>query len=209
MLVPAGRVFLSFSPYNLIMARFDGFAGRTPSSQPFNTGSLMLNIRQIKQLSSQSAVGRPNQSTTQPYLSHLLYNRLYNLANLRQWSSWRHFCRAVKWKKKNKNKPHKAYTDHVGHDSTIIKMSTGYSYWFIRDLEQASPLTTACLTLKAMLRPSEAGKRRVESILVCGLLAQKQNVNVLGEALPQKIQAEGLAHPPCLEEVCDQQLQCL
>lgn len=53
MLAPAGRVFLSFSPYNLIMAGFDEFAGRTPSSQPFNMSSLMLNIRQIKQLSNQ------------------------------------------------------------------------------------------------------------------------------------------------------------
>lgn len=53
MLAPAGRVFLSFSPYNLIMAGFDEFAGRTLSSQPFNMSSLMLSIGQIKQLSNQ------------------------------------------------------------------------------------------------------------------------------------------------------------
>lgn len=43
------------------MAGFDEFAGRTPSSQPYNTGSLMLDTRQIKQLSSQ-----PGEKKTKP-----------------------------------------------------------------------------------------------------------------------------------------------
>lgn len=57
----AGSSWKSLSFFlTLIMAGFDEFAGRTPSSQPFNMSSLMLNIGQIKQLSNQPGEKKPH-----------------------------------------------------------------------------------------------------------------------------------------------------
>lgn len=93
---------------------------------------------------------KPNQTTTQPHLSHLLYNRLHNLANLRIWSSWQHFYGAEgKWREKSKQTPQGLHRPCRSVQHLLLKFQQESSYWLIRDLGQASPLSTACMTPKA------------------------------------------------------------